>query len=207
MSLRTKNRERTENAILEASKALLENQDFESVTTRQIASAAEISYQTLYNYFPSKTDILAALFKGQFSAPEKTYQDIIRTFSGDLVGSINQLNKSQFDSVQQPQNIDKEFSLFQSIILGAKKSDLLSITKLFDRVGSERYQALLTLGRGMGRLKDDTDIQLMSHTLYIIVGYAFERFILSESKEMIFLESLNEQTEQLVKPYLIDGAD
>ena len=77
-----------------------------------------------------------------------------------------------------------------------------------DQSGGEQYQAILSLARGMGLLEEDTDIQLMSHTLQIISSYAMQNFLLiePENQNTAFLESLDLQTMQLVKPYLIENS-
>ena len=80
MSLRERKKQKTQQAILEAAKSLIEREGFESVTTRLIAEAADISYQTLYNYFPSKNDILIELLKEKLVGSEESYKQIIRTF-------------------------------------------------------------------------------------------------------------------------------
>ena len=54
MSLRERKKQKTQQAILEAARTLIEREEFDSVTTRLIAETADVSYQTLYNYFSSK---------------------------------------------------------------------------------------------------------------------------------------------------------
>ena len=58
MSLRKINRQKTRTAILDAARNLARESDWQALTTRQIAKAAQVSYQTLYNYFPSKAEIV-----------------------------------------------------------------------------------------------------------------------------------------------------
>ena len=58
MSLREKNKARTRSAIVDAAKMLAKEGQWDAVTTRQIADAAGVSYQTLYNYYPAKAAIL-----------------------------------------------------------------------------------------------------------------------------------------------------
>mgnify|MGYP002825956439 FL=1 len=91
MSLRSKNKERTRTSIIGATKTLIETEEFESISTRLIAQTAEVSYQTLYNYFPTKNDILIEIFKEHFVGSEQAYQQIVRTFSGNLIDSLRQL--------------------------------------------------------------------------------------------------------------------
>ena len=61
MSLRQINRQKKRASILTAAKTLVAESHWQDTTMREIAKAAEVSYQTLYNYFPSKADIVRAL--------------------------------------------------------------------------------------------------------------------------------------------------
>ena len=80
-----------------------------------------------------------------------------------------------------------------------------NLLELLDQFGSEQYQAILAIARGMGVLQEDTDIQLMAHTIQIISNYSMQSLFMTEiiKDDSIFLEVLNQQTGQLVKPYLL----
>ena len=206
MSLRDKKKTQTRTAILSATRLLIETKEFESITTRLIAETAEISYQTLYNYFPTKTDILTELVKEHFDNSGETYQQIVRTFSGDLIDALLQLNQSFFRWVPSKNESSDYFDIWAKIFFGTKSSERLSLVQSFDQLFGEQYHSILALARGMGLFKEHTDIQLMAHTLEIVSSYAVQTFLISEpqSKNSAFLESLNLQTIQLVKPYLLE---
>ena len=207
MSLRNKKKTQTRATILEATKRLIETEEFDVITTRLIAETAEISYQTLYNYFPTKTDILTELLKKHLVGSEETYQQIVRTFSGELIRSLEELNRSRFNFVlSNSEGANEYLDTLTKIFFGSKINERLSLIESLDQSGAEQYQAILALTKGMGLLREDTDIQLMAHTLWIISAYAVRNFLISETEPngSIFLESLNLQTTQLVKPYLLE---
>ena len=81
----------------------------------------------------------------------------------------------------------------------------LNLIESLDQFGGEQYQAILALARGIRVLQENTDIQLMAHTLQIISTYGVQSVLTSEVRDdaSIFLDALNQQTEQLVKPYLL----
>ncbi len=207
MSLRNKKKTQTRATILEATKRLIETEEFDAITTRLIAETAEISYQTLYNYFPTKTEILTELLKKHFVGSHETYQQIVRTFSGELIRSLQELNRSRFNFVlSNSEGANEYLDTLTKIFFGTKLNERLSLIESLDQSGAEQYQAILALTKGMGLLREDTDIQLMAHTLWIISAYAVRNFLISETEPdgSIFLESLNLQTTQLVKPYLLE---
>ena len=71
MSRRQINRQKTRTAILSAARTLAAASNWQDLTTRQIAKAAQVSYQTLYNYFPSKAEIVRALIVDTYVGPEE----------------------------------------------------------------------------------------------------------------------------------------
>ncbi len=61
MSLREQKKVRARSDILAAANTLIARKGYENTTMREIADAANLSYQTLYNYFPSKALIVQAM--------------------------------------------------------------------------------------------------------------------------------------------------
>ena len=60
-SLREKKKRRTRADILAAAADFIERKGYRNANMRDIAAAADVAYQTLYNYFPSKARIALAL--------------------------------------------------------------------------------------------------------------------------------------------------
>jgi len=68
MGLRASKKERTREKILEIAEARFRAAGFEATSIRAIANQVPVSVQTLYNYFPSKEGILAAIAAARFHA-------------------------------------------------------------------------------------------------------------------------------------------
>ena len=206
MSLRQLNRQKTRAAILTAAKALAATSNWQDLTTREIAKAAEVSYQTLYNYFPSKAEIVRALIVDTYVGPEDALLAIIKSYRGDLLASINEINATRFALIQatDPQWWFLLSSYFAPGRDGSKSG--ARIMELVDQSGDSYYYQLLRLAQGTGQLRDNVDIQLMSHTLYCIANSAGERLIFAEANFDSLQQVLAQQSAQVVTPYLNEAA-
>ena len=206
MSLRQLNRQKTRAAILTAAKALAATSNWQDLTTREIAKAAEVSYQTLYNYFPSKAEIVRALIVDTYVGPEDALLAIIKSYRGDLLASINEINATRFALIQAT---DPQWWFLLSSYFAPGRDGSTSgarIMELVDQSGDSYYYQLLRLAQGTGQLRDDVDIQLMSHTLYCIANSAGERLIFAEANFDALQQVLAQQSAQIVTPYLNEAA-
>ena len=206
MSLRQLNRQKTRAAILTAAKALAATSNWQDLTTREIAKAAEVSYQTLYNYFPSKAEIVRALIVDTYVGPEDALLAIIKNYRGDLLASINEINATRFALIQAT---DPQWWFLLSNYFAPGRDGSKSgarIMELVDQSGDSYYYQLLRLAQGTGQLRDDVDIQLMSHTLYCIANSAGERLIFAEANFDALQQVLAQQSAQIVTPYLNEAA-
>jgi AcrR family transcriptional regulator len=70
--LRQRKKERTRQAITDAAMRMFVEHGFDSVSIIKIAAAAEVSVQTVYNYFPAKADLV-------FDEADQITSDLQRT--------------------------------------------------------------------------------------------------------------------------------
>jgi AcrR family transcriptional regulator len=197
MPTRQQNKQRARQAIVDAAVSLIAQFGVDKTTTRQIADAACVSYQTLYNYFPSKAAILHTIVGKGAGAFGIQIDGIIKQYNGDLVrrlGLINRLHLQYIDST--------DVTLWRAIgnIQEAPAPDLLQV---IDNARHERYYTILRMAQGIGDLSSDIDLHVMSHTLHVLAQYMVSRYVLDPEAELEpLLRTLHEQTAQLIEPYL-----
>ena len=97
MSLRQQNKARVRASILEAAQALIVAQGIDQTTTRQIAQQAGVSYQTLYNYFPSKSSLLHGILADDIQAWGADIDASIKQYRGDLLATLTEINQISLD--------------------------------------------------------------------------------------------------------------
>ena len=201
MSLREKNKARTRTAILNATKALAKRGQWDALTTRQIAEAAEVSYQTLYNYYPAKAAILVEMLLDVYVGPGPAINEIVKHYDGDLLDSLDKINRLRFQSFGRD-DIKWILTLGASLTTPGPSSEATSLIETIDQAGDGYYYSALSMAKGMGHLQEDVDIQLMAHTLYGIVNTTLDRYLLNSPNMRTQLHTLRQQIEQLVRPYL-----
>ena len=202
MSLREKNKARTRTAILTAAKELAKQGQWDAVTTRQIADAAGVSYQTLYNYYPSKASILVEMLLEVYVGPGPAISDAIKHYDGDLLGTLDEINQLRFQSFGRD-DVRWILTITASLTMPDQSSEATNLIETIDHAGDGYYYSALSMAKGMGHLQDDVDIQLMAHTLSGITSATLSRFILNNANAQAQIQTLRQQIEQLVRPYLI----
>mgnify|MGYP001475296650 FL=1 len=201
MSLREKNKARTRTAILTAAKELAKQGQWDAVTTRQIADAAGVSYQTLYNYYPSKASILVEMLLEVYVGPGPAISDAVKHYDGDLLGTLDEINQLRFQSFGRD-DVKWILTITASLTMPDQSSEATNLIETIDHAGDGYYYSALSMAKGMGHLQDDVDIQLMAHTLSGITSATLSRFILNNANAQAQIQTLRQQIEQLVRPYL-----
>ena len=202
MSLREKNKARTRTAILNAAKELAKQGQWDAVTTRQIADAAGVSYQTLYNYYPSKASILVEMLLEVYVGPGPAINDAVKQYDGDLLGTLDKINQLRLQSFGRD-DVKWILTITASLTMPDQSSEATNLIETIDHAGDGYYYSALSMAKGMGHLQDDVDIQLMAHTLSGITSATLSRFILNNANAQAQIQTLRQQIEQLVRPYLI----
>ena len=161
--LRERKKQKTKEAIQREAMRLFKRQGYEETTIEQIASAAEISPSTFFNYFPTKEDVVIydrydpMVFAMLLDAPagEPLSESIERVFEG-LAGVMA---------------ADREV-----ILERARLS--LEVPELRGRIWEELEKArdlfAGIIARRLGREAGDFEIKVVAMTL---IGIAFEAMI------------------------------
>lgn len=201
MSLREQNKAKARAAILQAARELIAEKGAAQATTREIASRASVSYQTLYNYFPSKSSILKEILSDDVALWSAEIAMLIKNYTGDLLGTLDEINRIGVRIfVGANEDLWRQLgSMLLQNDLEPEQFDSLN------NVAHERYHALLSMAAGMGHLRPDIDLHLFAHTLYCLTDYAMMRFFVfpNMSSEQL-LVTLREQFEILLTPYMIE---
>lgn len=114
----------TVDSILEAAKTIIHKEGYERATTNHIADVAGVSIGSLYQYFPSKEAIVAALVeKAVVNAAESLREKLLECMSLPLDDSIPQLvglvletrKQNAFVFLRLPREVPKLGNIYQQV--------------------------------------------------------------------------------------------
>lgn len=199
MSLREQNKQRAKSQILQAAATLFAEKGVEDTTTREIARLAGVSYQTLYNYFSSKTLLIRELLIEELGAWSRTAEQVVQNYDGDLIASLLKVAEMGVDMLLGPK-ADLWGALTKRVL--EKNFDPEEMSRL-TTIAHEHSYAILDMAKGMSHLREDTDLHLMAHTLFCLADYNLLMFHLMPMDKAQFMTTQRKQFELIIKPYLI----
>jgi AcrR family transcriptional regulator len=113
LGLRERKKQRTRQLIAETARALFVEHGFERVTIAQIARAADVSEQTVFNYFPTKEDLVYWQL-GSFEerllaavASRPSGRSVLEAFKGFILAQRGLMGRSDPDARHSLEDISR----------------------------------------------------------------------------------------------------
>ncbi len=204
-SLRARKKAAAREKILQAASRLMQSRGYEEATMRDIATAAEVSYQTLYNYFPSKGDILHQLLKQGLEDMSSDYGALLQAYEGGLLETLDALFRRTLTMVE-----GEDAALWRIVLreLLNQDADANAALQLIDGSAHRMLEALLDEAQASGELVSSIDTRLLAATLFDLADNALLRFLLAATADAeTAARTLGVQLRIVVSPYLTRGAD
>lgn len=199
-SLREKKKRAARARILAAADELIQGQGYEQTTMRDIANRAEISYQTLYNYFPAKGDILFQLLVDRIEDVSEHYAEVLRSFDGDLLEALDELARLACTALTSNDRLLWQTAL---IALLNQESGASKLLDLIDAVAHQSLEALLSAARASGELTPSVPVAELANTLYDLMDYAVVRLLLDPNADVLLtLQNLSARFAVVLSPQL-----
>ena len=200
MSLRQQKKRQAREDILNAARHLIDAAGFDAARMRDIASAANVSYQTLYNYFPTKTQILQAILQQEVSHYSELLSSDEYRYSGDLRASLVQLTQLSL-SVITPEN--RELWRIATLNLLGGDPEVIGMAMGINASSQQALQLLFSKAQEFGELRQNAPIVLLADTLYSLIDYLVLRYLIDPATtEAAMLALITDQIELIVGPYL-----
>jgi AcrR family transcriptional regulator len=206
-SLREHKKSQSRQAILRAAAGLFDERGYEEARMRDIAARATVSYQTVYNYFPTKGHLLRALLLERAALPAGALRQVVKQYAGagdlpdadrDLAGAIDILHAITVNAIGAT---DRALWRFAAMEAAADADGRLD--SLLDPQAREQLGQLLLEARKAGDLVADVNLGQLTDTLFDLWEYAVLRFVLDpEASADATLRRLHIQAALVLEPYL-----
>ena len=200
MSIRERKKRQARQDILGAARQLIDERGYTAATMREIATAADISYQTLYNYFPTKAQILQAILIGNVERLGASIDHIIEEYDHNLLATLQAVNRARMGAFAEGDR-----SLWQEVAaeIFQHSAEANTIYHAVDQAAHRLLQALFEAAQRAGELDETVSSALLADTVFALSQHAFGRFIADTTiTEDDTLRRLAAQAELLIAPYL-----
>ena len=191
-SLRERKKLRTRAEILAAAAACIEREGYRNANMRDIAAAADVAYQTLYNYFPSKARIAMALLAGGAEDVEVVPDD-----EADVVGTLATLADSLARRI-----VAGDREVWRDAIVETIQNDETPVIRCLDPMLGERLAGLLGAAQQHGHLDAYLDTGAMASVIESILSSALLSWASSGEHGQDAIGSAARNIELVLKPYL-----
>ena len=200
MSLRQQKKRQAHEAILTAARELIETVGFDAARMRDIAGSANVSYQTLYNYFPNKTQILQGILQQDLSDyADQLHSDEYR-YRGDLKASLLKLAQLSLSVITAENR--KLWRIATLNLLGGD-TEALGLATWINTNSLEALQLLLSRAQEFGELDREAPTPLIADTLYMLVDYMVLRYLIDpDTTEHAVVKLLEDQIALIITPHL-----
>jgi AcrR family transcriptional regulator len=206
--------------ILGVARALIESKGYRNTRMREIAKAARISYQTLYNYFPAKSMIVQALLDGERARAQTGRDTAGGTTSYVPLRELTSTNPAQraagildghclhlrsvveraFDAAA-----DRQRGLWREVVLDLLRhptSDYCALTLLVPDGADLLFESVRS-AHANGVLKPDCNAQVLARLVCRLVDSNLLQLLVQPLlSRRDAARIMTEQLEMLLEPYL-----
>ncbi len=188
--LREQKKQVTRKTIMEVAKGLFLEKGYEATSTELVARRAGIGSGTLFNYFPSKAELLVEVMRAEFTGMEErkdlsfevqeTAEATVRNYLTKRLEGFSLLEKKLFREL-----IVASLNAYQS------KPEFLQSLMQLDFMFIEELVELLKEVRRLGKLPDNFEVEIAAELIYSSVMFETLIYLYQEERS---LEEVLEQT-------------
>jgi AcrR family transcriptional regulator len=179
--LRERKKRQTREAIARAAMKLFEQRGFDAVTVADIARAADVSEKTVFNYFPTKEDLVA---HGGVERTKALIEAIRARAPGTSIVELFRAQTMEFLDHVADGPIERIVAVPRLVMASATLRDRLFL-------GWEQEAAALTpvIAEQAGTAEDDFSAQVVARTLAwthrLVFRAAFRRLLAGEDQRKV----------------------
>ena len=201
MSLRERKKQQLREEILATASVHITRHGFHETNMRAIADDADISHQTLYNYFPTKAALVQALLGRDTAKITAQLTELFDKPHPDLPSLLTDAVTMLLEVLDRTGR-----TLWREVTAVSLREpgDFLPLADDYYQHAQQRIGAAIAEAKLAGELVESLDTKLMAQILYRIIDHACLEFIVrAELTVDEMVAQVVAQLEMLIRPYLL----
>ncbi|MBI2254592.1 MAG: TetR/AcrR family transcriptional regulator [Proteobacteria bacterium] len=177
MPLRERKKLKQRSDLLAAATGLFCDLGFERTRMEDIAAAADVSVATVYNYFPTKQQILLELVRTNALSSQEPSAEILKNPPADAVDAFMALMKIETGDIRGEPDKKLWRELLASMIrYQDSRAEIEELRSLF----RNNLRRLTKVLMQRGNLNGDIDVEAVIDIAYAIFAYHFRQLVCLE---------------------------
>lgn len=172
LSLRDRKKARQREALVDAAIDLFRDRGFEQTRIEDIAEAADVSVPTVYNYFPTKQQLLLAIVRRNTEESARLTAAIAGKPPRDPVDAIVAIVKADIGDMDRAADKKLWQELLASMIRDEDNRDEIESLRALFRNNLRRLIKFLI---DRGDIRSSTDVEATTDIVYAIYAYHFRQ--------------------------------
>jgi len=201
VGLRPRKRAKQRSDLLDAASVLFRRKGYEATRMEDIALKARVSTKTVYNYFPTKRELLFAFLDRDRVELAAAYEAVIDASIENPAEALAHLMIADYGGVETAE----EKSLWRELMAAAVQSHDAAYDEFegYRRPFSHCIERLIRSFQASGKLSRRLDVPLATGIVHTIHSDNFRQFCAVEQLTAADMLALaRRQMEQLLKPWL-----
>jgi AcrR family transcriptional regulator len=159
--------------ILAAAEVIFARRGFHQASMSEVCEQAGMSPGSVYRYFRSKADIIAALVEENLAETHRRFEDLAR--EPDVVGGLHKLAGLVLGDLDDPGQLSLHF---ESTAEALRNPNVAELVRHEDSSVVDGLTAALTRGQQAGQVDPSLDPWLAAQTLVALVdGLTWRKFL------------------------------
>lgn len=165
--LRKKQKQKREEAIIEAAKELIGEKGYRNTSIEEIAERAEVGPATVYNYYSSKSGLLMSIFNQEFEILLENGEKILSNPPTEAKEAIYKLSEAYFSDFISRHNRQLMREIFAAMLVEqlSLRKELIGL----DYILMARLVKLLELMKSGGQISPDVNPEDVAFVIYSLI--------------------------------------
>jgi len=201
MSLRERKKEKLRQALIDTATELFRERTFASTRMEDIAAVVEVGVTTVYNYFPSKHDLLVAIIENQVNLAQRKVKRVLDALPDEPVEGFVKMIGADYGNMDRIEDKRLWRELLSVMLFVSGKH--VEIEQSRNRFRQSLQEALVSYVE-LGKVKLECEIEAIVDVIYAIYAYHFRGLTcIDKARTRDSLKLVRRDVDAVLRAYVI----